>query len=168
MLKKIHESRMDEPPPPHLIGQRFVYATGLRYSELGRVRANDVHQEPDGRVWLEVAGWSDAPTRKVPVLEGYEQEILALTENPYIFGDFQLYPPHFGMQSLRRAYARQLYQQCLKKLDTGPEPDEGVVNETALGEVMAALGHQRREVVVRDYLRIKAGMSDNHPGKGDV
>jgi hypothetical protein len=41
------------------------------------------------------------------VLEGYEQEILALAENPYLFGDFDLYPPHFGMQMLRRAYARQ-------------------------------------------------------------
>jgi integrase len=164
MAKKQQGLLIDEPPPSHLVGQRFVYATGLRYSELGRLRAKDIHQEPDGQVWLEVAGWSDTPTRKVPVLAGYEAEVLALTTNPYVFGNFQLYPTHFGMQSLRRAYARQLYQQCVKKSETGPAPDgEGLVNETALGEVMAALGHQRREVVLRDYLRIKEAVSDNDP-----
>jgi integrase len=167
MTKKQYRTLIDEPPPAHLVGQRFVYATGIRYSELGRLRAKDIHQEPDGHVWLEVAGWSDSPTRKVPVLEGYEQEILTLAENPYIFGDFQLYPMHFGMQSLRRAYARQLYQQCVKKLEKGSTSNtEGLVNEIALGEVMAALGHQRREVVLRDYLRIKEAVADSGPEEG--
>ncbi|MBA2397068.1 MAG: hypothetical protein H0V70_30470 [Ktedonobacteraceae bacterium] len=143
----------DEPPPPHLVGQRFVYATGLRYSELGRLRAKDIHQEPDGQVWLEVAGWSDTPTRKVPVLAGYEAEVLEMTANPYIFGNFQLYPTHYGMQSLRRAYARQLYQQCLKTLEAAD----------AVSTVMVALGHQRRQVVLRDYLRLDGTLSDNDP-----
>ncbi len=45
MVKKQRDLLIDEPPPPHLVGQRFVYATGLRYSELGRVRAKDIHQD---------------------------------------------------------------------------------------------------------------------------
>jgi integrase len=151
MAEKKRDLHIDEPPPPHLVGQRFVYATGLRYSELGRLRVKDIHQEPDGQVWLEVAGWSDTPTRKVPVLAGYEAEVLALTTNPYVFGNFQLYPTHFGMQSLRRAYARQLYQQCLEKPEAAPD---------AVSEVMAALGHQRREVVLRQYLRLDGALSD--------
>ena len=114
MKKKIREPIVDYPPPPHLVRERFIYATGLRYSEMVDLRANDVHQEPDGRVWLEIAGWADTPTRKVPVRAGYEQEILALVKNPYVFGGSRWYPMHWGRQSLRHAYVRQPYQQLRK------------------------------------------------------
>ncbi len=92
-----------------MIGQRFVYATGLRYTELQYLRMNDIHQEPDGHVQIDIAGSGEIPTRQVPVLAGFEQEVLALAENPHVFGNFQIFPTHWGMQSQRRAYARRLY-----------------------------------------------------------
>jgi hypothetical protein len=133
---------LDEPPPSHMIGQRFVYATGLRYTELQDLRMKDIHQKPDGRVQIDVAGYGEIPTRQVPVLAGFEQEVLALAENPHVFGNFQIFPTHWGMQSLRRAYACQLFQQLQQD-----RPDA-----VAISEVMQALGHQNREVVMRTYL----------------
>ena len=149
MKKKIREPIVDYPPPPHLVRERFIYATGLRYSEMVDLRANDVHQEPDGRVWLEIAGWADTPTRKVPVRAGYEQEILALVKNPYVFGGSRWYPMHWGRQSLRHAYVRQPYQQLRKAHAGEASPSApGDVDEAALSGIMQALCYQRRDVVL--------------------
>ena len=140
-----------EPPLTSQPGYRLVYATGLRNAELNYLRVNDIHVEPDGRVWLAVVWGPNASIRKVPVLAGFEAEVLDLMKNPYLFGKPLGALPHRGELALRRAYARKLYQQRLKELEATPN-DKDSLNEIAIGDVMAALGHQNREVVVRFYL----------------
>jgi hypothetical protein len=76
------------------------------------LRVRDVTKKPDGTLSVHVRNGKGGKARDVPVLAGYEQDILAMMEgcDP---GErlFERMPKNMNVQSYRRASAQARYQQ---------------------------------------------------------
>ncbi len=164
--KKVRKQPIDIPTPePFSPATRFVRACGLRYAELQYLHVSNIYQDAQGRVWIHIASRKDLPEREVPVLLGYEQDVLGLVKDPYVFFQPSLYPSPAGFQAFRRLYARMLYQQLLKSRPEPSEPEETgmtvTYDEEVLKEVMRAMGISRRDLVLRHYLGIEEKASES-------
>lgn len=141
----------------HLI--RFLQATGLRRDEVRLLQVEDIWHNP-AHERLEVAikkghGKGGRP-RSVPVLPGHEAEVRALVEgrDP----QERVFPriaSHLGIHALRREYAQAYYQflSGRKLPPTIGRLKRSAYDEAAVLEVSQALGHNRKDVVLRHYLR---------------
>lgn len=138
---------------------RFLQATGLRRDEVRLLQVEDIWRNPT-RGRLEVAikkghGKGGRP-RSVPVLPGHEAEVRALVEgrDP----QERVFPriaSHLRIHVLRREYA-QAYYQFLSGRELPPtigRLKRSAYDEAAVLEVSQALGHNRKDVVLRHYLR---------------
>jgi integrase len=141
---------------------KFLQATGLRRNELRLLHIRDIIEqdtEPDylGQLTIKVINGKGGKARTVPVLRGHEREVLALREgrkkDELVFVRI---PKHLDVHSYRREYAQALY------LSYAPgwilPPAEGSLkqsdyNTEAVQAVSRALGHNRKDVVLRHYLR---------------
>ncbi len=152
----LHHDRHFQPEhwPAHIT---FARATGLRRSELRDLRIRDVYRGEDGRLFVHVKNGKGGRSREVPVLIGYEQEILAIIENrPLDERVFDHIPTHMKVHSYRRQSAQARYLQHAPERTLPPakgrlkhqEYDSG-----ATQEVSRSLGHNRQDVVLRHYLR---------------
>jgi integrase len=141
---------------------KFLLATGLRRNELRLLHIRDIieqdpAQEYFSQVIVHVVNGKGGKPRTVPVLAGHEQDVLLLcngrSDEELVFPRI---PKHLDVHSYRREYAQALY------LSYAPgwilPPAEGRLkqsdyNAEAVQAVSQALGHNRRDVVLRHYLR---------------
>jgi len=135
----------------------FAQATGLRRSELRDLRVRDVFHNERDQLVVHVNNGKGGRSRDVPVLPGYEQDILAVIEGrPLDERVFRSIPKHMNVHGYRRASAQARYldhapgyslpplQRRLKAQDYDHE---------AAREVSKSLGHNRLDVLTRHYLR---------------
>jgi len=139
---------------------RFLQATGLRRDEIAHLHVRDIVAcDPafQHRPTVFVANGKGGKTRTVPVLAGREQDVLSQKgERAADELVFSRVPKRLRIHNYRREYAQALYQSLapgwnlpptqrrLKPSDYQPE---------AVMQVSQALGHNRKDVVLRHYLR---------------
>lgn len=139
-----------------LIG--FLAGTGLRRREVAELQVGDIRWEHGG-VWVHVHNGKGGLERDVPVLPGHEAEVLALVEgrdeSDHVF---ERIPTRLDVHSIRREYAQALYLDLAEREDLPSSYASGRLvpgsyDADAVLEVSRALGHNRRDVVLRHYLR---------------
>ncbi len=135
----------------------FEKAVGLRKNELRRILVKEVYIGLSGQLVAYVSRGKGGKAREAPVLPGRAQDVLAVIagRDP----EERVFPrlPDTEVQDLRREYAQQLYlyyagpgwslpptDRRLRPTDYDPE---------AVDRVSKALGHNRRDVVLNNYLR---------------
>jgi integrase len=140
----------------------FLRATGLRRNELRLLRVRDIIErdsDPDyfGQTTVKVINGKGGKPRTVPVLVGHAHDVLCMKDGrkPDELA-FPIIPKHLDVHSYRREYAQALY------LSYAPgwtlPPPEGRLRSSdyhaeAVQAVSRALGHNRKDVVLRHYLR---------------
>jgi integrase len=142
--------------PGHIV---FAEATGLRRSEMRDLRVRHITSLPDGTLSVHVQNGKGGKSRDVPVLAGYEQDLLALLEgrdpNERLFARI---PKNMDVQSYRRSSAQARYQQLApgKELPLAStkriKPTD--YDTLAAQEVSESLGHsrRRRSTILNHYL----------------
>jgi integrase len=136
---------------------RFAQACGLRRAELRDLRVRDVYTAEDGILCVHVKHGKGGKAREVPVLPGYEGEVLAVVQGraPHV-KVFDHIPRHMDAHSYRRDSAQCRYLQhapghALPPVEGRLRRDE--YDPAAAQQVSLALGHNRLDVVLRHYLR---------------
>jgi len=134
---------------------QFERAVGLRRDELARLKVADVYHRVDGQLVAHVRRGKGGKEREAPALAGREQDVLAVIQgripDELVFRKL----PDTDIHALRREYAQALYQQYAPGrglLPTGRLRSSDYDREAALA-VSRALGHNRLDVVLRNYLR---------------
>ena len=140
----------------------FLRATGLRRTELRLLRVRDIIErdiDPEyfGQTTVKVVNGKGGKSRTVPVLVGHEQDVLAMqTGRAEEEAVFPRIPRHLDVHSYRRAYAQALYLSYAPGWVLPPAEKRlkaGDYNAEAVQQVSRALGHNRKDVVLRHYLR---------------
>jgi integrase len=138
---------------------RFLQATGLRRAEVRLLQVEDIQNDPlagDLEVIVKKGHGKGGRLRRIPVLPGHEQDVLSLRDGrePQELVFLQI-PSHLDIHAIRREYAQSYYQQL-----SGRElpPSVGRLkrsdyDEAAVLQVSKALGHNRKDVILRHYLR---------------
>ena len=139
---------------------RFLDATGLRDAEVKRLLVEDilgVGRETGGaEVTIKKGHGKGGRPRQVPVLPGHEEDVLRLREGRESQERvFARVPSRIHAQGHRRHYAQAYYMHL-----SGRElpPMQGRLkrsdyDEAAVLQVSRALGHNRKDIVLRNYLR---------------
>jgi len=135
----------------------FLKGCGLRRMEALRLLVRDIKCDARGlpRI-VYVAQGKGGKERNVPVLPGREHDILAVIQGR---GQeervFARLPVRLDVHAIRREYAQAYYQflsgrelPCLTGRLT-----PGDYDERAVLEVSRYLGHNRKDVILRHYLR---------------
>jgi integrase len=139
---------------------KFLQATGLRDAEVKRLQAEDIleHGPETGgpEITIKKGRAKGGRPRQVPVLPGREQDVLPLREgrDPQE-RVFPRIPSRLHAQEHRRSYA-QAYYQYLSGRELPPRQGRlkrSDYDEAAVLQVSQALGHNRKDVVLRNYLR---------------
>ena len=123
----------------------FARATGLRRSELSKVRVQDVFKM-DEKLYVAIKG-KGGRYREAPILEKYTervQEIINKKDNNEKV--FKKIHSCMDIHGYRREYAQELYKEL-----TGKDYSE-YKDKEAVMRVSEALGHSRIDVVTRHYL----------------
>jgi integrase len=140
--------------PAHMA---FARATGLRRSELRDLRVRDVCRREDGRLFVYVTNGKGGRSRDVSVLPEYEQEILAIIDGRHLEERvFKYIPKHMKVHSYRRESAQVRYQEHAPGYTLPPVKGRlksQDYDHAAAQEVSWSLGHNRKDVVLRHYLR---------------
>jgi integrase len=137
--------------------------TGMRRVELQRLRP-ELLEIRDGKAYVSAINGKNGLIRKVPVLEKYQEAVIAVFETcktEKVFpGEI---PTYIDIHSYRGGYAKEMYEQVLaKKAVTGEDVSPNYhtrgeirisLNKAALSEVSKALGHKRISVSVAHYLK---------------
>jgi hypothetical protein len=124
---------------------------------VGDIVTYDTHPDYTGQTTVKVRNGKGGKSRTVPVLAGHEQDVLCQKEGRQVDEHvFSSLPRHLDVHAYRRAYAQAFYLTLapgrslpsttsrLKRSDYDAE---------AVLQVSQALGHRRRDVVLRHYLR---------------
>ncbi len=141
---------------PHLI--KFLQATGLRDNEVKHLQIEDIVKKATGEAEIIIKkGYAKGGRpRQVPVLPGHEEDVLPLREgrDPKELV-FVRIPSRLHAQQYRRAYAQAYYQHLSGRElpPTGRRLRRSDYDEAAVLQVSQALGHNRKDVVLRNYLR---------------
>ncbi len=141
---------------------RLLTATGLRRNEVRLLQVRDIvacDTDADfaGQTTVRVRNGKGGKSRTVPVLAGHELDVLCLTEGRQADEQvFSTIPGHLDVHSYRRAYAQSLYLSLAPGRSL--PPPTGYLKQSdydveAVLQVSQALGHRRRDVVLRHYLR---------------
>ncbi len=139
---------------------KFLQATGLRRNEARNLFVRDiVERDPDyeDRPTVRVVNGKGGKPRIVPVLVGHEQDVLCMKDghkpDERVFLSI---PKHLDVHSYRREYAQTLYLSYAPGW-TLPPPEGRLrssdYNAEAVQAVSRALGHNRKDVVIRHYMR---------------
>lgn len=133
----------------------FETACGLRRNELRQIKVGDVYHNGEQLVAL-VRNGKGGKRREVPVLVGCEQEVLALVADRNPEERILAKLPDTDIHALRREYAQSLYLHLAPGFDLPPKKGHlrpGDYNREAALAVSRALGHNRLDVVLNNYLR---------------
>ncbi len=142
----------------HLLA--FVDATGLRDAEVKQVQIEDIRasgpETGEPEVTVKRGYGKGGRPRQVPILPGHEAEVLALRDGRAPEDVvFPRVPSRLHAQQHRRGYAQAYYKQ-LSGRELPPKhgrlkPSE--YDKPAVLKVSRALGHNRIDIVLRNYLR---------------
>jgi len=139
---------------------RFLQATGLRRNEIAHLRVRDIvaqHADHQHRPIVSVVNGKGGKARIVPVLAGREQDVLNQKgEREASDLVFSRIPKRLRIHSYRREYAQALYLSLAPGWSLPPangrlKPSD--YHHEAVMRVSAALGHNRKDIVLRHYLR---------------
>lgn len=135
---------------------QFLQATGLRRHEVRALRYRDIFMRNE-KLLVHVKSGKGGLERDVPVLPGYEAQVLAVSagRDPDEVA-FSRIPKHMDVHSYRREYAQALYLQYAPGRSLPPltgRLKRGDYDGEAVLQVSQALGHRRKDVVLRHYLR---------------
>lgn len=125
----------------------FCRATGLRRRELKELRVDQVYRTDDRMVVFVEQGKGGRP-RTVPVLRALEDrisEIISGKKSEQLV--IEKIPCRADIHGYRREYANALYEEW-----AGTKYNSDDKNEEVMMAVSAALGHNRLDVVKRNYL----------------
>jgi integrase len=138
---------------------RFLQATGLRRAEVTLLQVGDIQKDivtGDVEVVVKKGHGKGGRPRSVPVLPGHGQDVLCLYDGresqELVFPNI---PTHLDIHAIRREYAQSYYQH-LSRRDLPPltgRLKRSDYDEAAVLQVSKALGHNRKDVILRHYLR---------------
>ena len=139
---------------------RFLDATGLRDAEVKLLQIEDIlvvgPETGEPEVTVKKGYGKGGRPRQVPVLPGHEEDVLALREGRDPKARvFPRVPSRIHAQSHRRHYAQEYYKR-LSRCELPPAQGRlkrSDYDEAAVLTVSRALGHNRKDVVLRNYLR---------------
>lgn len=125
----------------------FCLATGLRRHEIQVLKVEDVYKA-DGRLWVYVRQGKGGRPRTVPVLKNLESRVLEIVLDKELDSQvIESIPVRADIHSYRRAYVRALYYELAGREFNPKNKDIPVMRQ-----VSWALGHNRLDVVSRNYL----------------
>lgn len=151
---KQHDRHFQPENWPELI--RFAQATGLRRHEVRALRCRDIFSR-DGQLLVHISSGKGGLERDVLVLPGCEVQVLAVSagRDPDEVAISRI-PKHMDVHSYRRKYAQALYLHYAPGRSL-PSPTGRLKRDDydaeAVLRVSQALGHRRKDVVLRHYLR---------------
>lgn len=126
----------------------FCKATGLRRHELQAVKAGDIYRDEDGTLRVEVHKGKGGRPRSVPVLKNLESRVLEISSGKDLDSQvIEKIPVRADIHGYRREYASSYYKE-LSGEDYNPKNKDTV----AMQYVSWALGHNRLDVISRNYL----------------
>lgn len=126
----------------------FCKATGLRRHELQAVKVQDVYRDEDGKLRVEVHQGKGGRPRSVPVLQSLEGRVLEILSGKGLDSQvIEKIPVRADIHSYRRDYASSYYKEL-----SGDNYDSKSKDTHAIQLVSWALGHNRLDVVTRNYL----------------
>jgi integrase len=126
----------------------FCKATGLRRHELKAVKIKDIYRDEDGKLRVEVNQGKGGRPRSIPVIESLESRVLEIISGKDLESKvIEKIPVRADIHGYRRDYAANYY----KKLSGKDFNFEGK-DTFAMQQVSWALGHNRLDVVTRNYL----------------
>ena len=123
-------------------------ASGLRRHEVKALKVANVVQTADGKLAIWVEQGKGGRSRTVPVLASMQErvrEIIANRKPDELL--IKKIPVRADIHGYRREYAAGLYQQVSGKAYNSRDKDKA-----AMQMVSAALGHNRLDVITRNYL----------------
>jgi len=139
---------------------KFLQATGLRRDEIAHLRVRDIvacNPAFQHRPTVFVANGKGGKARTVPVLAGREPDVLS-QKGERAADDlvFSRIPKRLRIHSYRREYAQALYLSLAPGWSLPPthrrlKPSD--YDLEAVLQVSRALGHNRKDVILRHYLR---------------
>ena len=138
---------------------RFLQATGLRRAEVTLLQVEDIQNNPmtgDLEVVVKKGHGKGGRPRRIPVLRGYEQDVLCLRDGREPLEPvFPRIPSHLDIHAIRRQYAQSYYRH-LSHRELPPRTGRlkrSDYDEAAVLQVSKVLGHNRKDVILRHYLR---------------
>jgi len=135
----------------------FQGAVGLRKGELERIRVGDIRYNAAGRLVAVVRNGKGGKAREAPVLSGCEQAVLDLVTGRKPEEKVLAKVPDADVHGMRRDYAQALYRQYAPGWPALPPKEQRLqptdYNRDAVKLVSKALGHNRLDVVLNNYLQ---------------
>lgn len=141
----------------------FARSTGMRRSEMEKVRGDQLHQRADGSYYFKMEGsqCKGGRERELPVIGNIEciKELCRVAGHERVFDKI---PAHMDVHHYRSEYASSLYKSLARERTDIPKDDryccrnelKGVwYDKKAMKEVSEALGHSRVSVIAEHYLR---------------
>lgn len=126
----------------------FCKATGLRRHELQAVKVQDVYRDEDGKLRVEVIQGKGGRPRSVPILQNLESRVLEIVSGKDLDSQIiEKIPVRADIHGYRREYASSYYKEL-----SGDDYDSKSKDTHAIQLVSWALGHNRLDVVTRNYL----------------
>ena len=126
----------------------FCKATGLRRHELKAVKAGDIYRDEDGTLRVDVHQGKGGRPRSVPVLKSLESRVLEISFGKDLDSQvIEKIPVRADIHGYRREYASSYYKELSGK-DYNPKDKD----TSAMLQVSFALGHNRLDVITRNYL----------------
>jgi len=125
----------------------FCRATGLRRHELKALKVIDVY-EKNGRWQVDVHQGKGGRARSVTVLKEFQNRVVEIISNKAEDSQvFDKIPVRADIHSYRREFAASCYKEL-----SGKEFNPKDKDKDAMQKVSEALGHNRLDVVTRNYL----------------
>lgn len=150
---EIKRSRSEKPMDKKFSPERnrdlvdFCKATGLRRHELKALRVIDVYYNGD-RLQVDVHQGKGGRPRSVPVLKQFENRVMDIISSKNLEGQvFDRIPVRADIHGYRREYAASYYKEL-----SGKEFNPKDKDKDAMLLVSNALGHNRLDVITRNYL----------------
>lgn len=126
----------------------FCRATGLRRHELKVLKIKDIYRDEEGKLRVEVNQGKGGRSRSVPVIESLESRVLEIISGKDLDSKvIDNIPVRADIHGYRRDYAANYYKEL-----SGKEFNLEGKDTLAMQQVSWALGHNRLDVVTRNYL----------------
>ena len=126
----------------------FCRATGLRRHELKVLKIKDIYRDEEGKLRVEVNQGKGGRPRCVPVIESLESRVLEIISGKDLDSKvIDNIPVRADIHGYRRDYAANYYKEL-----SGKEFNFEGKDTLAMQQVSWALGHNRLDVVTRNYL----------------
>ena len=126
----------------------FCRATGLRRHELKALKIKDIYRDEEGKLRVEVNQGKGGRPRCVPVIESLESRVLEIISGKDLDSKvIDNIPVRADIHGYRRDYAANYYKEL-----SGKEFNLEGKDTLAMQQVSWALGHNRLDVVTRNYL----------------